>query len=116
MPPRVNGEGESPAEAFSRIVPWADVLEPAGFVLMYRHGDAGYWHHPASTTGPRSVGATTDANGVPVLVVHSESAAATTGLPVGPGHRLTKFRAWSILNYSGDEAAAGRAVRELARV
>jgi hypothetical protein len=115
-PVRVDGRyGESPADVFARIVPWSVVLEPVGFTLMREQGVTGYWHHPASTTGPRSVSATTDANGVPVLVVHSESAAAATGLPCGAGHRLTRFRTWAILNYRGDQAAAARALRDLAR-
>ena len=104
---------ESPADAFARIVPWSTVLEPAGFALMYEQGETGYWHHPASTTGPRSVSATTDANGVPVLVLHSESAAVATGLPHGAGQRLTRFRTWSILHYGGDMAAATRALRAM---
>ncbi len=110
-----NDDCESPAEAFSRLVTWGTVLEPAGFGLMYDHGGAGYWHHPASTTGPRSVSATTDAHGAPVLVVHSESAAAATGLPGGPGHRLTGFRVWAVLNFGGDESAAARSLRNLGR-
>lgn len=105
----------TPAEAFARHVTWAAILEPAGFTLLHEHGGAAYWHHSASTTGPRSVSATTDANGVPVLVVFSEGAGSATGLPAGAGHRLTKFRAWSILNYAGDEREAARALRKLAR-
>jgi len=106
---------ETPAEAFSRIVSWSDVLGPAGFMLMHEVQGAGHWHHPASTTGPSSLSATTDANNVPVLVVFSESAALATGLPAGPGHRLTKFRVWSLLHFVGDEAAAARALRRMGR-
>jgi len=54
------------------------------------------------------VSATTDATGLPVLVVHSESAAATTGLPGGQGSRLTKFRAFALIFHQGDESAAAR--------
>jgi len=113
--PRHAGGRETPADAFARIVGWDAILEPAGFTLMSEHGGAGYWHHPASTSGPHSVSATTDANGVPVFVVFSESAAAATGLPCGPGHRLTRFRAWSLLHFGGDESAAARALRALGR-
>ena len=107
--------GESPAEAFGRLVSWEDILEPAGFTLMSEHGDAGYWRHPSATSPKGTPSATTDANGVPVLVVFSESAAAATQLPVGAGHRLTKFRVWSLLHYGGDEAAAARALRAMAK-
>jgi hypothetical protein len=106
---------ESPAEALCRIASWADIIGPAGFKLMYEDDGVGYWHHRASTTGPMSVSATTDAHGSPVLVVFSESAAAATGLPAGAGHRLTKFRAWSLIHFRGDEAAAARALRQLGR-
>jgi len=108
------GVGSTPAEAFARHVTWAAILEPAGFTLLYEHGGAAYWHHAASTTGPRSVSATTDAHATPVLVVHSEGAASATGLPIGPARRLTKFRAWAILNFAGDEREAARALRRLA--
>ena len=111
--PRLAG-AESPAEAFARVVSWADILEPAGFVLMYDRGDIGYWHHQASTSGRSSVSATTDV-GAPVAVVHSESAAAATGLPAGPGRKLTRFRTWSWLHFGGDERAAARALVELGR-
>jgi hypothetical protein len=109
-PPSRPGRGESPAEAFARVVSWATILEPAGFMWIYEHGGADHWHHPASTTGARSVSATTGAHGTPVLVVFSESAAAALGLPSGPHHRLTKFRTWALLNFGGDESAAARAL------
>mgnify|MGYP001795846462 FL=1 len=102
---------ESPAEAFSRLVAWADILEPVGFRCITDAGPTTYWHHFASTTSLRSISATTDAANAPVLVVFSESAAAATGLPVGAGHRLTKFRTWALLHYRGDESEAARAIR-----
>jgi len=113
-PYRLDGR-ESPFEAFSRLMPWDRILEPFGFWLMYERGEVGYWHHPRSTTGHDSVSATTDAHGAPVLVVHSESAAAATHLPIGSGHRLTKPRTWAILNYGGDEGEAARALLRWAR-
>ncbi len=107
--------GESPAEAFSRLVSWAEILEPHGFSLMRDADRAGYWRHYSASSPAGTPSASTDVNGVPVLVLFSESAAAATGLPVGAGNRLTRFRCWSILNYGGDEAAAARALRTMAR-
>jgi hypothetical protein len=114
--PRVHTHGgESPAEAFCRLVSWGEILEPAGFTCMFEHGDVGYWRHYAATSPAGTPSATTGAKNTPVLVVHSESAGAVTGLPVGGGHRLTKFRAWAILNHGGDESAAARSILDLAR-
>ncbi|MGI8753483.1 MAG: hypothetical protein ACR2MN_14445, partial [Acidimicrobiales bacterium] len=113
-PARPDGR-ETPAEAFSRCVPWSSILEPAGFTLMREVGETGWWRHPAASSPVGTPSATTD-HGAPVLVVFSESTAAVTGLPSGPGHRLTKFRVWSILNYAGDESAAARAIRAMAKV
>jgi len=104
--------GESPADRIARVLDWADLLEPLGFVHLSSVGGVTHWHHPASTSGPRSTSATTDANGVPVLVVHSESAANVTELPCGGGHRLTKFRIFAHAYHRGDESAAARAIRE----
>jgi hypothetical protein len=111
--PRVGG-GESPAEAFSRLVSWAEILEPVGFVFMYEHDGTGYWRHPAATSPPGTPSATTD-HGAPVLVMWSESAGSMTGLPCGAGRRLTRFRTWAVLNHHGDEAEAARAIRRIAR-
>ena len=85
------------------------------FTHMYDHGDVGHWRHYAATSPAGTPSATTGARGTPVLVVHSESAAAVAGLPIGAGHKLTKFRTWATLNYGGDESAAARALRNLAR-
>ncbi len=111
--PRRDGD-ESPAEAFSRLVSWSEILAPAGFVLMYERDGTGYWRHPAATSPPGTPSATTD-HGAPVLVMWSQSAGPVTGLPCGAGRRLTKFRTWAALNYGGDESAAARAIRALAR-
>ncbi|MGI8752099.1 MAG: hypothetical protein ACR2MN_07265 [Acidimicrobiales bacterium] len=108
------GGGETPAEAISRCVTWGQILEPAGFTEMGTRGNVTYWRHPAASSPRGTPSATTD-HGAPVLVVFSESAAAATGLPSGPGHKLTKFRTWAHLHYGGDEAEAARALRAMAR-
>jgi len=103
----------SPIEAFSRVVSWADVLECVGFGVLREFDEVTFWSHPAQTSGDGTPAATTNAHGVPVLVVFSESTAAATGLPAGSGHRLTRFRTWAVLHYGGDEAAAARALRAM---
>lgn len=99
-------------DRFVDTTTWTAILEPAGFVEQRSHGDVTYWRHSAATS-PRGIpSASTDARGVPVLVVFSESAAAATRLPLGPGHKLTKFRTWAKLNYGGDETAAAHALAD----
>lgn len=80
---------------------WAEILEPHGWTLV-KKGEDGYaeWHRPGKNDGP--ISATTGKYGVPVLVNFSSN----SGLPVGPGQRLTKFKVWAHLNYNGDLAAA----------
>lgn len=106
---------ESPADAFDRCVDWPAILEPVGFTEMAHRGEATWWRHDAATSPAGTPSATTGTYGVGVLVMFSASASAATGLPCGPGHRLTKFRVWSILRYQGDEAAAARELRLLAQ-
>jgi len=100
--------GEGPADVFSRVVSWPEILEPCGWTLVRERDGVGYWRHSTATS---EQSATTDYGGTPTLVNFSPNA----GLPVGPGHRLTRFRVWSWLHYGGDEAAAARALRDLSR-
>lgn len=106
---------ESPAELFTRAVEWDQILEPHGFVKMYEHGAAVYWRHAAASSPAGTPSAATNPNGSPVLVVFSESASAATKLPIGAGAKLTKFRAWAILNHDGDLKAAASAIRAIGR-
>jgi hypothetical protein len=99
---------EGPADVFARVVSWRDLLEPAGWTLVRERGGVGYWRHPSATA---EHSATTDAHRTPTLVNFSPNA----GLPVGPGHKLTKFRVWAHLHFGGDEGAAARALRALGR-
>jgi hypothetical protein len=99
---------DSPAEWLNGQVDWAEILEPFGWRLAYQRGEVRYWQHPTAT---HDVSATTDYGGVPVLACFSSNA----GLPVGQGHRLTKFRVFALLAYGGDESAAARAIRDSMR-
>ena len=48
---------ETPAEAFSRLVTWDEILTPAGFTPL---GDTGYWRHWAATSPAGTPSASTD--------------------------------------------------------
>ena len=86
---------------------WGEVVEPHGWTKLQEYEDGhAEWTRPGNPSSERS--AVTDFEGVPVMVVFSENA----GLPVGAGHKLTKFRVYAHLNFGGDEAAAAQAIRE----
>jgi len=99
---------ESPAEWLARRYDWADLLEPHGWRCVGSRGETRFWIHPTATS---EQSATTDHNGVPVLVNFSSNA----GLPVGPGQHLTKFRVYAWLNHGGDESAAAHVIQQARR-
>jgi hypothetical protein len=99
---------EGPADWLGRNYDWAELVEPHGWRCVGSRGEERQWRHPTATS---EQSATTDHNGVPVLVNFSPNA----GLPVGPGHHLTKFRVFALLNHGGDESAAAYAIQQARR-
>jgi Bifunctional DNA primase/polymerase, N-terminal len=92
--------GPSIADAFTTATTWAEVLEPHGWAEV----TPDRWRHPAATH-PVSATVTNDC-----LFVYS------TGTPfeqteAGSPHGYTRFRAWAVLNHSGDLSAAARTLR-----
>lgn len=91
---------------------WAEILEPHGWTQAGVRATDGatLWVRPGKTAA-EGHSAVSDPYGRPVLVNFS----ASSGLPTGPGQRLTKFRVWAHLNYNGDEKAAKTALSRLTK-
>ncbi|MFG2984941.1 hypothetical protein ACGFYQ_27405 [Streptomyces sp. NPDC048258] len=98
----------SPGGVLSRLCPVSAVLEPVGWALLsVDQRGVEYWRRPSDGdywTSPYS--AKWNVNGVPVLVVWSESA----GLPTGSGQKLTILRLLAHLHCDGDLSRATRGV------
>jgi hypothetical protein len=95
-----------PADAFAELE-WSAILAPAGWT---HEGTETVNGHPAELwrrPGGESAYSLKALHSPPVAVVWSDNA----GLPVGKGHRLTKFRLWCALN-NLDPAEASRLVRD----
>lgn len=91
-----------PFDVLSEAATWADLFEPEGWALVGTEGDgAELWQRPGGTS---EYSARCGHNGVPVAVIHSESA----GLPSGAGQHLTKGRVFAHLNHNGDASAAAK--------
>lgn len=100
--------GTRPGDDFNARTPWADILEPAGWVWVHRYGHLDYWRRPgktrgwSATTGPRGGDPSAD-----YLYVFSTS----TEFDAERGY--SKFAAHTLLNYGFDDADFARAAREL---
>jgi Bifunctional DNA primase/polymerase, N-terminal len=98
--------GASVAEHFNVATTWAEVLGPHGWTSPDSNPDAdgARWRHPGATN-PKSA---TIRHGL--LFVYTT---ATPFEPTEPGRPrgYTKFRAYALLEYAGDQHAAARALR-----
>lgn len=105
--------GPSIADAFSSSTSWSDVLGPHGWRCIDADPDAdgARWLHPAAT----SACSATVRNGC--LFVYSTNTPFEITESSDP-HGYTRFRAYAVLEHSGDLRAAARAVageREVVR-
>jgi hypothetical protein len=92
-----------PGDDFNRRASWADILEPAGWRLVYTHGDEGAWRRPGKRDG---ISATTNYAGSGLLKVFTSSSEFEQEAT------YSKFGAYAVLYHNGDHAAAAA---ELAR-
>lgn len=104
--PRLVNDADSIADWYSSTRSWADVL--TDWVLVSGDGDSdgSKWRHPNASA--ESSASTRHG----CLFVYTTN----TDLPVteqGDPHGLTRFRAWAILDHSGDLSAAAHTAREL---
>jgi hypothetical protein len=97
---------DRPGDDFNRRASWAEVLEPAGWKLLFERGGIGYWRRPGKDEPSHS--ATTGfcrAGDVSLLYVFSSAAA-----PFEMEKTYSPFGAYTLLNHAGDYRAAARAL------
>lgn len=101
-----NAKGDRPGDEFNRKASWHDVLEPHGWRIHRAIGNVIYWTRPgkdprigcSATTGRCHTEGRGD-----LLYVFSSNA-----LPLESEAGYSKFAAFTLLNYTGDYAAAGK--------
>ena len=92
-----------PGEVFEERTDWIDILEPAGWTLVYTIGHTRYWRRPGKRRG---ISATTGwAEDRDRLYVFSTSTVFEAEVPV------TKFHAYAVLHHDGDHTRAAAALR-----
>ena len=94
------GAGVRPGDDFETRTTWAEILEPHGWRVESKHGHTTYWTRPGKDPREGASATTGHAGDRDRLYVFSTS----TVFPVEQS--ITKFRAFSILEYGGDDSAA----------
>src|SRR5690606_27713997 len=93
----------TPLDDFEQRTPWADILKPHGWQLLFTSGHTTYWRRPGKDRG---VSATTGRDPQrDRLYVFTSSSEFTPELP------YTKPGAYALLNHNGDHSAAARELR-----
>ncbi len=105
MPTRVMGEtdpnDDRPGSVYNRTMGWDELLEAAGWTLVYERDDVGYWRRPGKDDG---VSASTNYGGSDLLWVW------TTSTEFDSSVSYSKFGAYALLHHGGDLSAAGQAL------
>lgn len=95
-------DGARPGDDFNGRTTWRELLEPAGWTLLWERNGVGYWRRPGK---PRGVSATTNALGTDRLKVFSSST------PFDTATTYDRFGAHALLHHGGNIADAARALR-----
>jgi putative DNA primase/helicase len=94
----------SPGNDFEQRTPWADILKPHGWSLVFTRGQTSYWRRPGKDAG--MISATTGhAADRDRLYVFS------TSTDFEPERPYNKFSAYGLLEHGGDYSAAARELR-----
>ncbi len=94
--------GDRAGDDFNQRADWGDILGRNGWTFVYEQNGEGYWCRPGKRG---AVSATTNYQGSGLLHVFTSSTAFE------PEGNYSKFGALAVLEYSGDFAAAARALR-----
>ena len=96
--------GSSPGDEFEATTDWAEILEPHGWTLEYRHGPTRNWTRPGKERRDGASATTGHAHDRDRLYVFSTSTMFQSEVP------YTKFGAYALLNHGGDHKAAAQAL------
>lgn len=86
-----------PGSVFNRTASWHEILEPHGWVPVYRDGDEVFWRRPGKSEG---ISATTNYNETNLLYVFTSSTEFEAGTAYTP------FAGYAVLEHNGDFSAA----------
>jgi hypothetical protein len=100
----VKTDGNRPGDEFERRASWADILEPAGWVLVRCRGEIEDWRRPGKGDG---ISGTVNYAGTGLFYAFS-----TNAFPFEEGEGYSKFRAYAVLNHDGDFLKAAKALKE----
>jgi P4 family phage/plasmid primase-like protien len=96
---RRNDSGTRPGDDFNDRATWEEILEPHGWVNVFRRGDTAFWRRPGKDHG---VSATTGhCRGLKVFSTSTQFSTDGTH---------TKLYAYALLNHGGDTSAATKAL------
>lgn len=93
-------QGLSPGDDYEERMSWADVLEPFGWVAVYRRGAEIWWRRPGKDTGWSAT--TGHCKGLKVF--------SSNAHPFSDKGTYTKFGALAVLQYGGDHSACAKAL------
>ncbi len=98
--------GGRPGDDLERRVPWAKILAPHGWRMLYRRGGLEAWQRPGKRTPGISatIGHARGEHGEPRLYVFS------TSTPFEAERSYTKLGALAVLEHGGDYQAAAKAL------
>lgn len=105
--PQQQDDALTPGQDFNNRASWSDVLEPHGWVAVRQQADRTEWRRPGKQDP--GISAVTGGGGHDYLWVFSTS----TELPSETA--LSKFRAYTLLNYGNRPSDFSAAARELRR-
>jgi hypothetical protein len=94
--------GDRPGDWYNANHTWPQILEPAGWVLVARHGDEDFWRRPGKLGDDHS--ATTNYRGGDGLYVFSTSTVFESE------RNYDRFGAYAVLEHGGDLSAAAKAI------
>jgi hypothetical protein len=98
--PAADRNGDRPGDELNRLASWKEILEPAGWTLVFQRDGTGFWRRPGKRHG---ISASTDYGKAALFYNFSSSAAHFE-----PEHAYSKFAAYARINCRGDYQEAAR--------
>lgn len=93
--------GDRPGDLYAAATTWREILEPHGWVWLYRYGEVDYWRRPGKQYG---ASATTNYAGSDLFYCFSSST------PFSQERGYGKFSVYALLNHGSDFQAAAYAL------
>jgi hypothetical protein len=99
--PRSTPSGDRPGDAYNERVTWRELLEPAGWTIIFERGEVAYWRRPGKDFG---ISATTNYGGSDLFFPF------TSSTEFEPEKSFSKFAVYATLHHRGDYAKAALAL------